>query len=168
LPSVGLRQPVGPRRLRSYTMLINQKEIHVEWGDCDPAGIVYFPRYFEYGDSCTLALFEKAGLFKPALLENFGIAGIPMVEVRAQYFVPSQYGDTMIVESCIDQWGRTTFNVHHKFHKGNMVAVELFEKRAWVARISALPARFKSQPIPEEIKQLFWGDLHRPAAAVIG
>jgi len=43
-------------------MLSNRKEIHIEWGDCDPAGIVYFPRFFEYFDACTNALFEKAGL----------------------------------------------------------------------------------------------------------
>ena len=30
-------------------MLINQRTVRIEWGDCDPGGIVYFPRYFEMG-----------------------------------------------------------------------------------------------------------------------
>ena len=42
-------------------MLINRKEIRIEWGDCDPGGIVFFPRYFEYCDACTNALFETRG-----------------------------------------------------------------------------------------------------------
>ena len=149
-------------------MLINWKDIQVEWGDCDPAGIVYFPRYFEYGDSCTRALFEKAGLAKRDLLEKYGIAGIPMVDLRAQYYVPSQYGDVVHVESCIAQWGRTSFTVHHKFHKGHMLAVELFEKHAWVLQVSKNPARFKAHPIPQEIKDLFAGEpAGQPASALV-
>ena len=29
-------------------MLINRRTIRIEWGDCDPAGIVFYPRYFEW------------------------------------------------------------------------------------------------------------------------
>src|SRR5215813_13914659 len=46
----------------------NRKTIQIEWGDCDPAQIVYFPRYFAYFDSCTTALFKKAGLVKREML----------------------------------------------------------------------------------------------------
>ena len=31
-------------------MLTVTRTVRIEWGDCDPAGIVYFPRYFEYFD----------------------------------------------------------------------------------------------------------------------
>jgi 4-hydroxybenzoyl-CoA thioesterase len=41
-------------------MLTNRREIQIEWGDCDPFGIVFFPRYFEYFDACTNALFHRA------------------------------------------------------------------------------------------------------------
>lgn len=29
-------------------VLINRRTIRIEWGDCDPAGIVFYPRYFEW------------------------------------------------------------------------------------------------------------------------
>lgn len=32
-------------------MLINRRTIRIEWGDCDPAGIVFYPRYFEWFDA---------------------------------------------------------------------------------------------------------------------
>ena len=67
-------------------MLSNRKEIHVEWGDCDPAGIVYYPRFFEYFDACTNALFEKAGLRKAETLKTYGLLGIPMIDTRAQFY----------------------------------------------------------------------------------
>jgi len=65
-------------------MRVHRKQIYVEWGDCDPAGIVYYPRYFEYFDACTNALFESAGLPKPDLLRTYGIMGIPLVEAHAR------------------------------------------------------------------------------------
>ena len=54
---------------RRENMLTNRREIQIEWGDCDPFGIVFFPRYFEYFDACTNALFHRAlGIPKAEML----------------------------------------------------------------------------------------------------
>jgi 4-hydroxybenzoyl-CoA thioesterase len=136
-------------------MLINRRQIHVEWGDCDPGGIVYYPRYFEFCDACTNALFERAGLPKPLLLQQYGIAGIPLVESRARFLLPSQFGDTLTVESSIAEWGRGSFSVRHRLLKDDALAAEIFEKRVWVVRTAEAPIRFKSSAIPQEVKQKF-------------
>ena len=138
-------------------MLKNRKRIRIEWGDCDPGGIAYFPRYFEYFDACTNALFERAGLRKPQMIKTYGIAGIPMVETRAKFLVPSQFGETVVVESCVAEWGRSSFSVHHKLFKGNVLAVEVFEKRVWVVRSAGGPVRYKGQTIPQDVKDRFRG-----------
>jgi 4-hydroxybenzoyl-CoA thioesterase len=136
-------------------MLINRREIRVEWGDCDPGGIVYYPRYFEYCDACTNALFERAGLPKPLLLQQYGIAGIPLVESRARFLLPSQFGDTLTVESAIAEWGRGSFSVRHRWLKDDALAAEILEKRVWVVRAAEAPIRFKSSVIPQEVKERF-------------
>ena len=41
-------------------MLVYTRTTRIEWGDCDPAGIVFYPRYFAMFDSCTTALFSQA------------------------------------------------------------------------------------------------------------
>ncbi|HWO35815.1 MAG TPA: hypothetical protein VNO32_44045 [Candidatus Acidoferrum sp.] len=46
----------------SKVNLTNRKTIYIEWGDCDPAQIVFYPRYLAYFDACATALFKKAGL----------------------------------------------------------------------------------------------------------
>ena len=136
-------------------MLINRREVRVEWGDCDPGGIVYYPRYFEYCDACTNALFERAGLPKPLLLRQYGIAGIPLVESRARYLLPSQFGDTLTVESSIAEWGRSSFSVRHRLLKADALAAEVFEKRVWVMRAGDTIVRFQSAAIPLEVKERF-------------
>jgi 4-hydroxybenzoyl-CoA thioesterase len=139
-------------------MLINRRTIRIEWGDCDPAGIVYFPRYFEYFDICTNALFERAGLFKPLMLKSYEIAGIPVVDLKASFTTPSRFGEDVVVESSIAKWGNTSFVVQHRLMKGDAVAIECFETRVWTAHPEGDPETFEARSIPREVKEKFGAD----------
>jgi 4-hydroxybenzoyl-CoA thioesterase len=137
-------------------MLINRRHIQIEWGDCDAAGTVFFPRYLEYGDACTNGLFALAGLFKPVMLKTYNIIGIPLVDLRARFIVPSDFGDEVIYETSIPEWGRSSFLVQHRvFRPDGGLGLEIFERRVWVVRVSQDPVTFRSEPIPEEVKKRF-------------
>ena len=141
-------------------MRVHRKQIHVEWGDCDPAGIVYYPRYFEYFDACANALFESAGLPKLDLLRTYGIMGIPLVEAHARYIAPSSFGDTLLVETRITEWKSSSFSVQHKLYRGEILAAEATEARVWTVRTGSDPKRIESRPIPREVIEKFtdsWG-----------
>ena len=61
-----LNRSQGPRE-----MLVNSRVVRIEWGDCDPAGIVYYPRYFAFFDASTSALLERAlGMTKHHYLQS--------------------------------------------------------------------------------------------------
>ncbi|HVO57189.1 MAG TPA: acyl-CoA thioesterase [Dongiaceae bacterium] len=135
--------------------MMNRREVHVEWGDCDPAGIVYFPRFFEFFDACTAALFERAGFRKAEMLQQFNLLGIPMVDTRAQFHAPVAFGETVTVESEIIEWGRTSFTVRHKMYKGKELAAEGSEKRVWTVRDAQAKHGIRSEPIPQGVKDRF-------------
>jgi 4-hydroxybenzoyl-CoA thioesterase len=132
-------------------MFTNRKRIHIEWGDCDPAGIVYYPRYFAYFDNCTAALFEAAGMPKHELLKMHDIAGIPMVDTRARFLAPSRFGDDVEVESCITAWRSSSFDVQHRLYKGDVLAVECSETRVWAARSASDPERIEGRRVPDAV-----------------
>jgi 4-hydroxybenzoyl-CoA thioesterase len=137
-------------------MLTNRKEIHIEWGDCDPFGIVFFPRYFEYFDACTNALFHRAlGMKKAEMFRTYKIAGIPLVQASCNFFVPSSFGDVVHVDSCVTQWGRSSFTVQHRLFRGATLAVEGIEKRVWTVRLPGDPSKAKGQQIPKEVIEKF-------------
>jgi 4-hydroxybenzoyl-CoA thioesterase len=136
-------------------VLSNRKEIHVEWGDCDPAGIVYFPRFFEYFDACTNALFEAAGFRKAEMLKQYGLIGIPLVEASAQFHAPASFGDTVTVESRIVQWGTSSFRVEHRLYKGSVLGAEGRETRVWTVRDTQSPKGMRGEVIPAEVKARF-------------
>jgi len=138
-------------------VLRNRKEIQVEWGDCDPAGIVYFPRFFEYFDACTNALFEAAGFRKAEMLKHYGLVGIPLVEASAQFYAPASFGELVAVESQIVAWGKSSFRVEHRLYRGSELAAEGREKRVWTVRDPASPKGLKGEAIPGDVKERFAG-----------
>jgi 4-hydroxybenzoyl-CoA thioesterase len=139
----------------STANITNRKTIHIEWGDCDPAQIVFYPRYLAYFDACTTSLFKKAGLSKRQMLKTYQIVGIPLVELRASFKAPSRFSDTVIVESQITEWRRTSFCVHHRLYNKDVLAVECFEIRVWAVKSKADPEQIESSPVPREVIERF-------------
>ena len=135
--------------------LKNRKRIVIEWGDCDPAQIVYFPRYFAFFDACTTALFKKAGLPKREMIQAYGIIGIPMVDVRASFRAPSRFSDEVEIVSDITEFRRSSFFVRHQLFNDGVLAVECFETRVWASRSAENPERIESIPIPREVIERF-------------
>src|SRR5712692_10527771 len=113
-------------------MLRNRKNIRIEWGDCDPAGIIFFPRYFAYFDACTHALLERGGCGQRDLQKDYAILGFPLADVRARFIIPTRYGDDVLVESRVTKLGRSSLQVQHQLFKDGQLAVEAFETRVSV------------------------------------
>ena len=132
-------------------MLKNQKRLLVEWGDCDPAGIVYYPHYLAWFDDCTTALFLAAGLPIQNLFRSHGILGVPLVDVKARFIVPSSFGDELLAESAVVEFRRSSFVLQHQFFKNRVLAVEGTETRVWAGLDPQDPKRMKSQPLPAEV-----------------
>ena len=62
------------------------RKLTVEWGHCDPAGIVFNPRLFEFFDWSTALLLRAAlGVDKADMLSAYGVAGIPLVDVARHF-----------------------------------------------------------------------------------
>lgn len=134
---------------------VNRKDVFIEWGDCDPAGIVYYPRYFVMFDNATVALFAAAGLKKHEMVKAYDMVGYPMVDTGAKFIIPSKWGETISIESHVSDWRRSSFDIKHRVFKGDALAIEAWETRVWVGRHPDDPERIKSQPIPEEVKARF-------------
>lgn len=138
-------------------MLTSTRPVLVEWGDCDPAGIVFFPRYLIWFDGCTHALFRKAGCAMEQLQARHGMFGLPTVDVRATFHIPSRPGESVTVETSVTEFRRSSFLVHHRMMKGGALAGEGFETRVWVVTDPADPLKIKSHPIPDEVRARFAG-----------
>jgi 4-hydroxybenzoyl-CoA thioesterase len=134
-------------------MLTIKRPVRIEWGDCDPAGIVYFPRYFALFDVSTAMLIERAmGMIKREAIKVHDFVGFPMVDCRARFHVPSWFGDDVVIESAVTEVSRSRIEIAHRLIRdGGILAVEGFETRVWVGKHPSDPEKIKSKPIPEEV-----------------
>jgi 4-hydroxybenzoyl-CoA thioesterase len=136
--------------------LTNTRRVRIGWGDCDPMGIVFFPRYLAMFDASTHDLFERAlGMTKYRTMQAYDFAGMPLVDVRARFLLPSRFGDDVDIESKIGEFRRSSFVVEHRLRKGDALAVECFETRVWIRRNPDDPSAMQSQPVPDDVKAKF-------------
>ncbi|MFZ3361283.1 MAG: thioesterase family protein [Xanthobacteraceae bacterium] len=136
-------------------MLTNTRTTRIEWGDCDPAGIIYYPRYFAIFDASTTHLVERAtGMKKIDYLKAYDFVGHPVLETRAQFRVPTRFGDEVTIVSSIVACGRSSFKIEHRLTLDGTLAAEGSETRVWVGRSPDDPRQIKSKPIPPNVVAL--------------
>lgn len=128
----------------------------IEWGHCDPAGIVYAPRFLEMFGESTIMLFEKAlGVRKKGMLEAHGVLGFPMVDIHAQFLRPAAYSDDVVLEAEAPQFGNSSFTIRHRLLKEGQVCVIGTEKRVWSVRAPERPGGMRADRVPDSVRALF-------------
>jgi len=138
------------------TKLIGRRQFTIEWGHCDPAGIVFNARFFEFFDWGTWSLFDAALGVKPHELASvYGIVGIPLVDSGARFIAPARFGAVVELSSRVTEFRRSSFDVEHKLVVRGAVAVEGRETRVWAVRDPADPDKIKGQAIPAEVTARF-------------
>jgi 4-hydroxybenzoyl-CoA thioesterase len=137
-------------------MFQTRRTVRIEWGDCDPAGIVFYPRYFAMFDHSTVLLIEQAlGMRKLALYEHHAFGGWPSVEARARFHLPTRFGDDVVIETAIVKIGRASFSLEHRLTLDGAIAVEGYETRVWVKRDPERPGGFRAEPLPADVVARF-------------
>ena len=132
-------------------MLVNSRIVRIEWGDCDPAGIVYYPRYFAFFDASTSALIERAlGMTKHDYLKAYDFTGHPLVNAHSRFLIPTRFGDDVRIDTTVAKFYRSSFDVQHRLFKNGTLAVEGFETRVWVQG-DPLKGTMKGAPVPQAV-----------------
>lgn len=136
--------------------IVFRRQLTVEWGQCDPAGIVFNPRFFEMFDANTWLLIEAAlGVKQHEFPATYGVVGAPLVDARANFMKPARFGETIEIASRVSEMRRTSFDIEHKVSIGGELAVDGGETRVWAVRDKNNPDRIRAVPIPAEVIEKF-------------
>jgi 4-hydroxybenzoyl-CoA thioesterase len=129
--------------------------VDVQFGDCDPAGIVFFPNFSKWMDQASLAFFMAHGV-PPwrELVKTRGIIGTPLLEIHTRFIRPATYGQTIEVHTTVEAWAAKTFVHRHVIKRDGTVLCEGTETRAFCIRHPEDPDRIQAIPVPEDIRLL--------------
>ena len=126
--------------------------IIVRFGDCDPAGLVYYPTIFHYFHVAMEEFFAaRCGINYDRLMADERI-GFPTVNVRAEFFVPLVYGDVAEVEVFISGVGESSATFEYTIRRA---ADEKVCARATLVQISMNLDVRRAVSIPEKYRDAF-------------
>jgi 4-hydroxybenzoyl-CoA thioesterase len=129
--------------------------VDVQFGDCDPAGIVFFPNFLRWMDAASLSFFMQCGL-PPwrELVKTRGIVGTPLLEINTRFIQSVTYGEALVITTSVEEWRAKVFVQLHRVTRGDELVCEGREIRAFVHRDTDNPDRLRAMPVPEDIRAL--------------
>jgi len=129
--------------------------VTIQFGDCDPAGIVFFPNYSRWLDASSLSFFMQCGV-PPwrELVKTTGIVGTPLLEHQIKFHKTATYGETIVVATHVEEWRAKVFIQVHRVTRDGELLCEGRDTRAFVRRDPDNPDRIRAVAVPEDIKAL--------------
>lgn len=125
--------------------------VHVEFGDCDPAGIVFFPNFSRWMDAASHHYFRHCGL-PPwhQLSEIPHCIGMPLLEIHTRFLKPASWGEDIAVHTTVQEWRAKVILQRHRVLRGDELLCEGVETRALCVKPPGGP--LKSITIPEWLR----------------
>ncbi|WP_307657159.1 acyl-CoA thioesterase [Variovorax paradoxus] len=135
----------------------NSKEItytaRVEFGDCDPAGIVWFPNFFRWIDAASRHFFAECGVPRwEETAQTLGVIGTPLVDTHTRFVKSASYGDTLQIAVRIPEWRDKSFVQTYRVARGEELILECEEVRIFAAKREG--GGIRAVPIPPAIRAL--------------
>ncbi|MCS6799060.1 MAG: acyl-CoA thioesterase [Myxococcota bacterium] len=125
--------------------------IKIRFGDEDHAGIVYYPRYFDFFHQAFEDLFESQGVPYRVCLDEDRI-GWPAVHAEADFERPLRFGDVLDVDVSVERFGRSSVSFRYEGRRradGERVVVG----RTIVACVDL--RTFRPMSVPTRYRDLF-------------
>ena len=121
-------------------------ERRVRFADCDAAGIVFFPRYFEMLNGVVEDWF--AGPLEASFRElhvNRQVS-VPTAAVEARFIAPSRLEDDLTFALTVTRLGRSSCSLRHRISAGGTLRFEASQTFVYVG------ASLKPEPWPEALR----------------
>lgn len=126
--------------------------VEVQFGDCDPAGIVFFPNFSRWMDAASHHHFVRCGL--PPwrdMSELPGCVGAPLLEIHTRFHQSATYGERLEIHTLVESWRGKVFIQQHRILRGDDLICEGRETRALC--VKQADGRLKAVEVPEFIRQ---------------
>ena len=129
--------------------------VHVEFGDCDPAGIVWFPNFFRWIDAASRNFFTQCGVPRwEETTRTLGVIGTPLVDTHSRFLKTASYGDTLAVHVTVKEWRDKSFVQAYRITREDDLIMECEEVRIFAARREDGKNSIRAVPVPPSIRLL--------------
>lgn len=85
----------------------------ISFGDCDPAGILFYPNHFRFMDATFQAFLRARGTSQAAVQARFEAVGTGLVEASGSFRGPVHDGNTLHHALDLAEWTARTFRLRY-------------------------------------------------------
>jgi len=130
-------------------------DIAIRFEHCDPAGIVFYPRYFEMFNRVVEDWFAQGLDTDFRSLHDEMKSGIPTVHADCDFLLPSRLGDIVTFDLIVEQIRSSSFTLNITAHADDKARVTARLVLAFVS----LDGAIRAVPIPELMRSKMTGYL---------
>ena len=134
------------------------RSVPIRFSHCDPAGIVYFPHYFNMFNGLIEDWYtEELGFNYAEII--MGSQCFPFVHIECDFKVPSRMGDVIDLTLLVERVGRSSLGIAIVCHRDG---VERLRARMVTAMMSITTR--KPEPLPQPLREAIEGYCERTAS----
>ena len=131
---------------------IQPYKIKVEWGDCDPYGIVFYPNFYKWMDNAQWNYFNKIDQPISKSEKEYDIIGLPLLNTQANYIDACYREDLLLIETSLIKLTKSTLKLQHIIKRKSKIVCHGSETRIWAKRNKNT---ITSSPFPKKIRLKF-------------
>ena len=137
-----------------FHSIVNVFPCQVHWGDCDPAGIIFYPTYFLWFDAAAWNMFAEVGYHAKRMRAEH--LAMPLVAAGCEFKHPAEQEDRCEVRSRIARFGGKSFVLVHEIVRADGTPLAKGgETRVWGRFSNGPGSPMKGEPVPETLKAKF-------------
>lgn len=123
----------------------------IKFRHCDPAGIVFYPRFFEMMNDTVEAFFKDVLHFPFADMHK--TSGVPTARIDAEFQAPSRLGDLLEITLTCTRLGRSSLDVTYNARCGDE------QRFSGASTLVFINADGKSQPWPDQVRRILSNEI---------
>jgi len=123
-------------------------ELPIRFSNCDPAGIVYFPEFFDMINSLVEDWFTIGMEASYADLMMRQRIGTPTIDIQCEFVKPCRYGERLKMELAVTHLGRSSFKLAETGTVGGEVRWRTRHALCFLSTETSRPV-----PIPEALRE---------------
>jgi 4-hydroxybenzoyl-CoA thioesterase len=129
--------------------------VHVEFGDCDPASIVWFPNFFRWIDAASRNFFTQCGVPRwEETTRTMGVIGTPLVDTHSRFLQTASYGDTLQIHVTVKEWRDKSFVQTYRITRDDVLIMECEEVRIFATTRNDGKNSIRAVAVPASIRVL--------------
>jgi 4-hydroxybenzoyl-CoA thioesterase len=135
--------------MRHYTY-----DRRLNWSECDPGGIIFFPHYARWMVDGLIEMFLSMGIDPTGPRGENALGGLPVLGLSMKFVSAPALHETVTHRITVIKVGGKSMAFQHRFLRGDELLMEAEETRVWAEHPLDNPRALRTRQVPDDVRAL--------------